>query len=78
MTTNAGSQYSRGNWMDAMAWMDAGKTVTRVGSGRRLQLHAMPHGLRQLVPTYFCQYEKEEEGPLTGWTDWHPYALRLQ
>ena len=67
--------HSRGNWMDAMAWMDTGEIVARVGSGRRLQIHPTTNGFGQYVLAYFCQFEKEEEGALSDWTDWHEYTL---
>ena len=75
MTTSTGNQYARGNWMDAMAWMDAGKMVKRVGSGRRLKRHPTTNGFGQYVLAYFCQFEKDEEGALSDWTDWHEYTL---
>ena len=29
----------------------------------------------QFVLTYFCQFEKNEEGAVPDWTDWHAYTL---
>ncbi len=67
--------HSRGNWMDAMAWMDTGEIVARVGSGRRLKMRITTNRFGPPLPTYFCQFEKEEEGAVPDWTDWHEYTL---